>query len=269
MRPCHFLDRLRFLAITTSNLDEFFMVRVGSLRTAIRARRPGTDPGGLSPAEQLAAASERVDSMMAGMYACFLNELEPELAECGSRRRYAMELNDDQLRYVEQVFDEQIQAILTPVAIHDPVRFPLLQGRTVNVAVQLVPEAASIEYRYAVIPFGRFDQRFITLPSEGGFEFVLAEDVIALLIQRFFPGEDIVATVPFRITRYADLTVREDDGADLLAEMEDVLDERKDSFCVRLEVSDSITTSLQSFLMSLLMYDGSGCLRGAGTHRLE
>ena len=246
------LERLRFLAITASNLDEFFMVRIGSLRTAIRTRRAGTDPGGLSATEQLVAASERVDSMMADLYECFLSELEPRLADCGIRRRRVTELTEEQSCYVERVFEEQIRAILTPLAIHDPGRFPLLQGRTVNVAAQLAPASGGSDYRYAVIPFGKSDLRFITLPSDGGFEFVLAEDVITLMIQRFFPGEEIVATVPFRITRNADLSVREEDGADLLAEMEDVLDERKDSFCVRLELSDHVTTPLQVFLKSLL-----------------
>ncbi|MCL4109672.1 UNVERIFIED_CONTAM: hypothetical protein GTU68_055033 [Idotea baltica] len=92
----------------------------------------------------------------------------------------------------------------------------------------------------------------ISLPSENLHEFVLGEDVISLLVHKFFPGEDVVATVPFRITRNADLSVREDDGTDLLAEMEDVLEERKDSFCVRLEISNKVTAETLSFLKKLL-----------------
>ena len=125
-------------------------------------------------------------------------------------------------------------------------------GRTINVAVQLAPEDGNDEYRYAVIPLGRSDLRFIKLPSDAGLEFVLGEDVISLMVQRFFPGEEIVSTVPFRITRNADLSVREGEGADLLAEMEDVLEERKDSFCVRLEISDQVTIAMLAFLKKLL-----------------
>jgi len=251
------LERLRFLAIAASNLDEFFMVRIGSLQTDIRGRRESADPAGMTPAEQLTAAASRVDSMMADLYECFLNDLDPQLADIGIRRRHSTELTEDQVSHVEQVFEEQISSILTPVAVHDPARFPLLQGRTLNVAVQLAPENGSEEFRFAVIPFGKSNLRFITLPSNKGFEFILAEDLIELFIQRFFPSEEIIATVPFRMTRNADLSVREDDGSDLLAEMEDILDERKDSFCVRLELSDQVTTPLQTFLKSLMRISDS------------
>ena len=238
------LERLRFLAIAASNLDEFFMVRIGSLQTAIRRNLDTTDPAGMTPGQQLTAVSARVDSMMADLYEYFLNELDPQLANVGICRRHATELTEDQTAHVERVFDEQISSMVTPVAVHDPENFPLLQGRTLNVAVQLAPEEGQSGYRFAVIPFGKADLRFITLPSRGGFEFILAEDVIELFVDRFFPGEEVIATVPFRMTRNADLSVREEDGADLLAEMEDVLAERKNSFCVRLELSPSRPASL-------------------------
>ncbi len=245
------LERLRFLAITASNLDEFFMVRVGSLRRAIRRDDSGVDPSGMTAVEQLEAVSDSVHRMVQDMYQIFLEQVEPALRNIGIRRRHITELTQVQQDFVEQLFEEQILAILTPIAIHDPDSFPLLMGRTINVAVQLAPTDGSESYRYAVIPLGRADLRFITLPSDSGLEFVLGEDVIALLVQRFFPGETIVSTVPFRITRNADLTVREDDGADLLAEMEDVLDERKDSFCVRLEISAHVTVAMLAFFKSL------------------
>ncbi|MEZ6062022.1 MAG: polyphosphate kinase 1 [Planctomycetaceae bacterium] len=246
------LEKLRFLAITASNLDEFFMVRIGSLRTAVRRGSVGVDPGGMTAAEQLDAASKRIAEMVADQYAVFLNEIEPQLADVGIRRRHVTELNQQQSDFVKQVFEEQILPVLAPIAIHDPEQFPLLAGRTLNVAVQLAPKEPEEDFRYAVIPFGRSNLRFITLPSDGAFEYVLAADVIAMMIHRFFPGEQIISTVPFRITRNADLSVREEDGTDLLAEMEDVLDERKDSFCVRLELSDAVTTPLLGFLKKLL-----------------
>jgi|688.fasta_scaffold60947_3 polyphosphate kinase len=246
------LEQLRFLAITASNLDEFFMVRVGSLLTAIRAGETAADPSGMSPLEQINAISRRTQKMVADQYSIYLRELEPHLAEAGIRRRRPGELNDRQIDFVDTVFQEQIQAVLTPIAVHDPARFPLLFGRTVNVAVQLKGKTETEPFRFAVIPFGRFDLRYITLPSVGGYEFILTEDAIALMAARFFPGEDIVATVPFRVTRNADLSVSDDDGADLLAEMEDVLDYRKDSFCTRLEVSDLVTRPILEFLKALL-----------------
>jgi polyphosphate kinase len=246
------LEQLRFLAITASNLDEFFMVRVGSLLTAIRAGETGNDPSGMSPLEQINAISIRTQKMVADQYRIYLEQLEPQLAEAGVRRRRINELNDRQLDFVDTVFQEQIQAVLTPIAVHDPSRFPLLFGRTVNVVVQLKGKSAAEPWRFAVIPFGRFDLRYITLPSIGGYEFILTEDAIALMVRKFFPGEEILATVPFRVTRNADLTVSDEDGADLLAEMEDVLDDRKDSFCTRLEITDNVTRPILEFLKTLL-----------------
>ena len=251
------LERLRFLAITASNLDEFFMVRIGSLRTAIRRGDSGVDPSGMTASEQLDAVTERVRKMVETQYSIYLELLEPELRKINVRRRHVTELTRQQQDFVEQLFTEQMQAILTPVAVRDPTSFPLLMGRTINVAVQLEgvddsEDDTDERYRYAIIPLGRSDLRFVSLPSENGREFILGEEVIALFAQRFFPGETIVSTVPFRITRNADLSVREDEGLDLLAEMEDVLEDRKDSFCVRLEISDQVTTEMLVFLKKLL-----------------
>jgi len=246
------LEQLRFLAITAANLDEFFMVRVGSLLTSIRAGEAEADPCDMSPLEQLNAISLRAQRMVADQHRVYLQHMEPHLADVGIRRRRSRELNDRQLEFVDTVFQEQIQAVLTPIAVHDPTRFPLLFGRTVNVVIQLKGKVETEPYRFAVVPFGRFDLRCITLPSGGGYEFILTEDVIGLMAGRFFPGEEVVATVPFRVTRNADLTVSDDDGSDLLAEMEDVLDDRKDSFCTRLELSDQATRPMLEFLKTLL-----------------
>lgn len=240
------LERLRFLAITASNLDEFFMVRVGSLLSSIRTGDSVTDHSGMSALEQLMAISVRAQKMAADQYQIYLEQIEPALAEAGIRRRRAGQLSERQLEFLETVFHEQLQAVLTPIAVHDPARFPLLFGRTLNLAVQLLGRSEDEPFRFAVIPFGRFDLRYITLPGSGGYEFILTEDAVELLVSRFFPGATVVSTLPFRVTRNADVTVSDDDGADLLAEMEDVLEDRKDSFCTRLEVSDSVTRDRKS-----------------------
>lgn len=246
------LERLKFLAITASNLDEFFMVRVGSLLMSLRTGDNATDPTGLSALDQLNAMSRRAQRMAAEQYRIYLEQLEPALAEAGIRRRRPGQLTERQMQVVESVFHEQLQAVLTPIAVHDPARFPLLFGRTVNVAVQLQGRGDDEPWRFAVIPFGSYDLRYITLPSAAGAEFIMTEDVIEMLAELFFPGQKVIATVPFRVTRNADVTVSDDDGADLLAEMEDVLEDRKDSFCTRLELADKVTPQLLEFLKSLL-----------------
>jgi polyphosphate kinase len=255
------VERLKFLAITASNLDEFFMVRVGSLLGSIRAGKSTPDPSEMSPLEQLRDVRKRTRRMSEDQYRIYLSEIEPELDAAGIRHRLPEQLSNEQREFLTQIFSEQLEAILTPVAVHDPNRFPLLMGRTLNVAVQLRNDSDDAPWRFAVIPFGRFAQRVITLPSDGGYEFILTEEVVGMFAARFFPGQTIAAAAPFRITRNADMAVSEDDGADLLEEMVDVLEDRKDSFVTRLEVAENVTEPLQQFLRSLLKIgDNETCL---------
>src|SRR5690606_34847825 len=124
---------------------------------------------------------------------------------------------------------------------------------TLNVCVRLA--AASNEDatpRFAVIPFGRSRQRFITLPSETGYAYILLEDVVGLLVERFFPGESVAECVPFRITRNAELELREDQASDLMAEMEEAIGARRHTSCVRLEVAAQASDELLSFLRLIL-----------------
>ncbi len=248
------LERLKFLAITASNLDEFFMVRVGSLQMLLAQGSTTLDPSGLTPEQQLHAISKRTHDITVEQYACFLQELEPKLAESGMRRRRATDLNPRQIKLVEQLVDGELSSVLTPMAVTSSDDFPLLANQTLNVCVQLAPAAgdAAQRPRFAIIPLGKTTSRFVTLPSDGGHEFMLVEDVIGLFVERFFPGEPIRECVPFRITRNADLSVREDLAADLLAEMEEVLEARRTAACVRLEISDQASAPLREFLQQAL-----------------
>lgn len=242
------LERLKFLAITASNLDEFFMVRVGGLQLLSRQGNTKPDPAGMTPDEQLAAISVRTHRMTADQHRCYLKYLEPGLATAGIRRARSTELNERQKKFLEQTFNDEISAVLTPMAVGPDAAFPLLQNQTLNVCVRLAPVADDNAPRFAIIPFGRSTSRFITLPSEGGYAFILLEDVVGMYADRFFPGEAVQECVPFRITRNADLSIREDLASDLLEEMEEILDARKEGNCVRLEIADHATKVLQQFL---------------------
>ena len=248
------LERLKFLAITASNLDEFFMVRVGSLQMLLAQGITKPDPAGMTPEQQLQAIGTRTHQMANEQYSCFLQEVEPKLAEAGLRRRRAAELAPRQAKLVEQLFDNELSSILTPIAVTSSEDFPLLPTQSLSVCVRLDPAAddETKTPRFAIIPFGKRTSRFISLPAENGYEFMLLEDAIAQYAQRFFPGEKICECVPFRITRNADLSLREDLAADLLAEMEEVLETRRTGACVRLEVSDCVTTPLLAFLQGAL-----------------
>lgn len=246
------LERLKFLAISGSNLDEFFMVRVGGLRVLIEQKLTSPDPSGMTPAEQLVAVTARVRQMVGNQYDCFSKELEPILAEAGIKRLSAKNLSERQRKAVEQVFESEIFSTLTPLAVVAPENFPLLPNLSLSVAVQLKPAVDSKEARFAIIPLGRTLSRLLTVGSDRGYAYILLEDAIGLFLGRFFPGETIVAHAPFRITRNADFTLRDDLAPDLLAGMKGILSARKHGDCVRLEVGAPIAKELLAFLKQAL-----------------
>jgi polyphosphate kinase len=247
------LERLRFLAITGSNLDEFFMVRVGGLQQLAASQGSSTDPAGLTPEEQLSAISARTHEMSRHQYG-LLEEIEGLLAQAGLIRVRPNDLAERQTRHLEEVFANEVFGVLTPIAVYADEPFPPLPGLSLAVCVRLAPSVESLEgtSRFAVIPFGRNAARFITLPAEGGYQYLLLEDAVRVHVDRFFPGEKIVECVPFRITLNADLALREDQASDLLSHMREVLDARKASHCARLEVAAEVSDESLGFLASKL-----------------
>ncbi len=251
------LERLNFLAITGSNLDEFFMVRVGGLQILEHQGVTTPDNTGLAPGQQLAAISQRVHEMTASQYHCFGEELEPGLAACGVRRLRPGDLSEAQKERVESVFDREVFPVISPMAVDARKRFPVLLNLGLNIAVRIAGEESGSTH-FAVIPLGNRPDRFIRVPDENTYSFILLEDLVAMFIDRFFPGKDVIEHVVFRITRNADLSVREDMAADLLAEMQEVLDARKQSSCVRLEVEKGASKNLLGFLSKVLRVPAPG-----------
>jgi polyphosphate kinase len=232
------LERLKFLAITASNLDEFFMVRVGGLRVVVEQGISTPDAAGMTPTEQLVAISDRTHAMIDQQQACFAG-LEQKLAEAGIRRVLRHELTERRAKAVEQVFESEIFAVMTPRAVRPDEEFPLLANQMLHLAVHLAADAASDgRPRLAIIPLGRSLPRFFTLSGpDRGYSYVLLEDVVVRMVHRFFPGEQVLGHAVFRITRNADFTLRDDLATDLLAGMEGILSARKHGACVRLEVA--------------------------------
>jgi polyphosphate kinase len=247
------LERLKFLAITGSNLDEFFMVRVGGLQMLAAQGFTKRDGAGLTPAEQLQAITARAQRLVADQCACFLDDLEPGMAEAGIVRCGPDDLDPEQARMVQRLFETETVAIVTPMAVSAGEEFPLLGGLDLNVLVRLEADETTDGFdRYAVIPLGRSPSRLIALPSDGGLSYMLLEDMVGMFVERFFPGERVLECVPFRISRNAKLAVREDLAADLLSEMESLLDARKESGTVRLEIDAQTSSTARSFLQDVL-----------------
>ncbi|MDX9980923.1 MAG: polyphosphate kinase 1, partial [Lentisphaeria bacterium] len=248
------LERLKFLAITASNLDEFFMVRVGGLRLLIEEGSTRPDPSGLTPRQQLAAVRQRVRDLCACQERIYREELEPALAAAGIRRVGPAVGEAGQDHVLARLFDGEIGLIVTPAAVPDPKRFPLVANLGLHLAVRLRPAAADPKRqpRYAVVPLGGPLARVLSLSAETGRRYILLEDLVRAFADRLFPGERIAEAVAFRVTRNAGMSVDEDGAFDLLAEMEGVLDARTFSGCIRLEIEASASKVLTRFLTRCL-----------------
>jgi len=250
------LERMRFLAITTTNLDEFFMVRVGGLQTLAERGSTRRDPAGMTPEEQLVAISRRTHQLVSDQYRCWLEELAPRIDEAGLKMPDSRNLSAAQSRFLSQFFSEEVFSILAPLAVASQV--PLLINRSLNMCVRLQRDVknkdgkSESQTRFVFIPFGNVSMRIITLPSEDRYSFMLLEDLITMFASRFFADEEIVECAPFRVTRNADMEIREEEAADLLAEMRELLTARSESDCVRLEVAADASDDLIGFLQSSL-----------------
>ncbi|QDS95777.1 Polyphosphate kinase [Roseimaritima multifibrata] len=242
------LERGKFLAITSSNLDEFFMVRVGGLKLQSIQNSGIRDPSGLSVNEQLAAISDRCHGMQREQYRILSEDLFPAWEEHGIHR---VDLSAARPRHQESansVFQD-LSATLSPHAL-DPSRpLPLLQGLQLHLCVRLAAlDGDDSPWQYAFIPLGRTMPRIISLPSDRGYHFTMLEDLISHYVEDLFPGREVLETVAFRITRNADIRLREEDSPDLMVGMEEVLESRKESAAVRLELAAHASEHVKAFL---------------------
>ncbi|MEK3764817.1 RNA degradosome polyphosphate kinase [Solibacillus sp. FSL K6-4121] len=236
------LERLKFLAIFSSNLDEFFMVRVAGLQDQIRAgfHKP-ENKSGLTPKEQLAKIAERTQALVRRQTEVYRHLVYGLLPKENVHIRDLKLLNPEQKNFVNELFEETIFPVLTPVAVDAYRPFPTLLGRTLNLLVRLennIPDPENMD-RVAIVQVPSVLDRFIKVPSMGNETvFVLLEDVISNNINRLFFGYKVKSTQAFRLTRNADLTIHEEGAQDLLVEIEKELKKRKWGVGSRLEVRD-------------------------------
>ena len=248
------LDRLFFLTVTSSNLDEFFMVRVGGLELQRAAHVRKADIAGLSPVEQLRAIGSRVKRMVADQYACYHAALVPGLAKAGIRLVTPATLTAGESAGVRETFMQDLLPVLTPMPLDSGGPFPLLQNLDLYVAVALETDGeADPRCAYAAVPVGRALDRLCSVMGENGVSaFILIEDVVISHINELFPGRRVLNAAPFRVTRNADMSVEEEFAEDLAAEMEQVLKQRVTSGVVRLELGRQSSAALTKFLVGVL-----------------
>jgi len=239
------LERAKFLAIFSGNLDEFFQVRVSGLKEQLIAGVRAMSSDGLDQVAQLHAIRARVDELTARQAALFTKEIAPALAEAGVAFADWDELDAGARAGLTDVFEDRIFPVLTPLAVDPAHPFPYISNLSLNLAVR-VRNAATGEERFARVKVPPLLPRFVAVP--GTQQFVPLEQVIAAHLHELFPGMEVLAHHPFRVTRDADFEL-DDESEDLLAAMEDVLRQRtKFGIAVRLEVDTNMTPEMLDLL---------------------
>src|SRR6201991_3229120 len=261
------LERAKFLAIFSSNLDEFYMVRVAGLKRRDEMGLSVRSADGLSPREQLRRISERTQQIASRCAHVFLESVRPALADEGILLVTWLELDDDERGRLSTYFHEQVFPVLTPLAVDPAHPFPFVSGLSLNLAITVkVPDDGGQHFARIKVPDNV--DRFVELARREGssdvVRFLPMEELIAAFLSVLFPGLEVVEHHAFRITRNADFEVEEDRDEDLLQALERELARRRFGSPVRLEVSDDMTESMLELLLRELDVDPGDVIEVAG-----
>jgi len=229
------LERLRFVAIFGSNLDEFMMIRYAGLKEQVSAGVTRLTPDGMGPREQIVAITRRVHDLVERHRALLQDDILPALARAGVRLRAASELEGEQRAAVNSYFDRELYPLLTPLAVDGAHPFPRLPNLSFSLLLEVVDSDTGAPHG-AVVQVPSVLPRFLRLPGEGH-DYVLLEEVIAERVSELFPGHEVRRAHGFRITRDADIDIAEDEADDLLHVIEDEVRRRRWGDAVRLEVA--------------------------------
>ena len=243
------LERLKFCAIFSSNLDEFFQVRVAALKDQAAAGVLLLSPDGRSPGQQLIEIGDRVEDLVRHQEDLFVDVLAPAIAAHGIRLCRWSELDLDDRKHLDEVFDERVFPVLTPLGVDPAHPFPYISNLSLNLAVWMY-DAQHAQERFARVKVPPTLPRFVGLPD--GERFVLLEDLIAAHLDALFPGMTVVDHWMFRVTRNADLTVEEEEADDLLAAVEMELRRRRFGRAVRLEIEAGASDKVMELLVTEL-----------------
>jgi polyphosphate kinase len=257
------LERLTFLIITATNLDEFFMIRVGGLKLLVEGRVRRRDPAGLTPGAQLQAIRQRVSQMVIDQYAC-LTSIEEDLAHEAVQRRAWVDLDAPLRTSLRQRFTRDIAPVLTPLFVREDTPFPLLANLGFYVVLRMGAREPDGQDEFALVPILKVLPRLVRSGSATGDEYILIEEVIAACAAELVPGREILETSCVRITRNADISVDEEFASDLTAAMEAVLAARKVAACVRLEVATETSSRTCRFLREALQASRNDVVRVPG-----
>ena len=271
------LERIKFLAIVSSNLDEFFMVRVAGLKRRVRENDASTGLDGLTAAQTLAAVAERAGRLSDEQHRCFLDQLEPLLAAEGIRLLSPAELTPEQGRYLDAYFHRTVVPVVTPLAIDPGHPFPHLGNRSLCLIASLTPSTPSPlpQAALSVVHIPTSVPRFVPLPAPPGeYAFILLENVIRLYLPRIYHGYTINSCHAIRVTRDADLTAPVGRDEDLLTAVEESLRDRRMGTAVRLQYDVDLPAEILTAIVDALeleavdLYEARGFIAFADLFQL-
>jgi polyphosphate kinase len=249
------LERVKFVAIYSQNLDEFFQIRVSGLEEQVEAGVAATTPDGMSPHEQLVAIREGVVALQERADSLVLGELLPALEKEHIRLVHWEQLSSEDREFLGRRFRERIFPVLTPLSVDPSHPFPYISNLSLNLAAA-IRDPVTGERRFARVKIPPLLPRFTDLPD--GERFVPLEEIVAAHLDQLFPGMDIVEVHVFRVTRDADVEVEEDEADDLLAAIETVLQRRqRGATAIRLEIDPTMSEEMRQLLMRELGVDES------------
>jgi polyphosphate kinase len=258
------LERVKFLAIFANNLDEFFMVRVSGLRRQLERGAVEAPPDGMTPAEQLAVVHKQLLPLLTQQSECWRKDLLPKLCQAGIQVLNYDELKGKQRKLLRRYFEREIFPVLTPLAFDPAHPFPHISNLSINLAVVVKDPLRGERFARLKVPDAL--PRLLRIPSEetaesyellgltkvGANNFVWLEQVVSANLDLLFPGLEIVAAYPFRVTRDADFEIQEDEASDLLATVEEGVGMRQFGFAVRLEVDERMPEEVRTLLATNL-----------------
>ena len=247
-------ERLKFLSITSSNLDEFYMVRVASLKDQVHASYQKPDIAGMNPKEQLKKISEQTHELVHNQYHTLNRSVLPALEKTGLHLISEHEkLSEKQKEYVDRYFEDNVYPVLTPMAMDSSRPFPLIRNKTLNIGALISKKDKKKGKEilvFATVQVPSVLPRVISIPSEkeGDTTEILLEEIIERNIDKLFLGYNVVCAHPYRIMRNADLAIDEDEAEDLLVEIQKQLKKRQWGEVIRLEVEEKIDKRLLDIL---------------------
>lgn len=241
------MERLKFLSITASNLDEFFMVRVASLKDQVNAGYTKKDIAGMTSKEQIDAILKETHKFTTAQYNTYNRSFLPSLKKNGLKIVTEFEkLTEEQADYVDNYFQKEVFPVLTPMAVDSSRPFPLIRNRSLNIGALLMDKKKKGTIDFATVQVPSVLPRVVTIPTDGDncTTVILLEQIIEKNIQKLFLNYRVLCQDPFRVMRNADLSIDEDEAADLLIEIEKQLKKRQWGEAIRLEVEDNIDKRL-------------------------